>query len=184
MDEEHWVMDVDPRTRGARCDELVDALTTCWGADPVSFSGRFFTIPEADVAPKPLQRPRPRLLSGMRSKAGLRRTAEKFDIWNPASGTLEQHLETFAELQRMRPPGLPPLQLFRRLFTTPPVEVANLRARGVDELAQEVARTREAGVPAVIVDMNFETGLDSPQAWQQVPDRLSPLLAAAASPGT
>ena len=29
-DEEHQVMDVDPRTRGARCDELIDALVACW----------------------------------------------------------------------------------------------------------------------------------------------------------
>ena len=99
-DEEHQVMDVNPRTRGARCDELIDALLACWGPDPVEFSGRFFTIPTSDVRPKPLQQPRPRLLSGMRSPAGLRRTAEKFDIWNPASGTLEQHLEMLAHDRR------------------------------------------------------------------------------------
>ena len=57
-DEEHQVMDVDPRTRGARCDELIDALLACWGPDPVEFSGRFFTIPTSDVRPKPVQ-PRP-----------------------------------------------------------------------------------------------------------------------------
>ena len=59
-DDEHVQMDVDPRTRGARCDELIDALEACWGPDPVSFSGRFFSIPESDVRPKPVQRPRPR----------------------------------------------------------------------------------------------------------------------------
>src|SRR4051794_8329923 len=136
-DEEHQVMDVDPRTRGARCDELIDALVACWGPDPVSFEGRFFTIPEAEIKPKPVQQPRPRLLSGMRSKAGLRRTAEQFDIWNPASGTLEQHVEMFAELNAMRPAGMEPLELYRRLFTTPPVEVANLRTQSVDELCEE-----------------------------------------------
>ena len=104
-DEEHQVMDVDPRTRGARCDELIDALVACWGPDPVEFSGRFFTIPESEIRPKPVQQPRPRLLSGMRSPAGLRRTAEKFDIWNPASGPLEQHLEMFARIKEMRPAG-------------------------------------------------------------------------------
>src|SRR3954469_18838268 len=97
-DEEHQVMDVDPRTRGARCEELIDALNACWGPDPVSFEGRFFTIPEAEIKPKPVQQPRPRLLSGMRSAAGLRRTAATFDIWNPASGTIEQITATMAEL--------------------------------------------------------------------------------------
>ena len=180
-DEEHQVMDVDPRTRGARCDELIDALVACWGPDPVSFSGRFFTIPEAEIKPKPVQQPRPRLLSGMRSKAGLRRTAEKFDIWNPASGTLEQHLEMFAQLGEMRPAGLQPLELYRRLFTTPPVEVANLRTASVDDLCAEVARSREAGVVgAIIIDTNFDPSLDSAQRWAEVPKTLAPLLEAAA----
>jgi probable F420-dependent oxidoreductase len=179
-DEEHQVMDVDPRTRGARCDELIDALLACWGDDPVRFDGRFFQIPEAEIRPKPVQRPRPRLLSGMRSPAGLRRTAEKFDIWNPASGTLETHLELFAQLAEMRPDGLAPLELYRRLFTAPPVEVANLRTASVDDLCAEVARSREAGVATVIVDTNFDPALDSPQRWAEVPKTLAPLLDAAA----
>jgi probable F420-dependent oxidoreductase len=179
-DEEHQVMDVDPRTRGARCDELIDALTACWAPDPVAFEGRFFTIPEAEIKPKPLQDPRPRLLSGMRSSAGLRRTAEKFDIWNPASGTLEQHQELFDKLAAMRPAGMKPLDLYRRLFTTPPVEVGSLRTQGVDELCAEVARSREAGVAAVIIDTNFDPALDTTEKWIDVPRTLSPLLEAAA----
>ena len=178
-DEEHQVMDVDPRTRGARCDELIDALTACWGPDPVRFDGRFFHIPEAEIRPKPVQQPRPRLLSGMRSAAGLRRTAEKFDIWNPASGTLEQHLEMFGQLAEMRPSGLAPLELYRRLFTVPPVQVANLRTVGVDELCEEVAASRAAGVDAIIVDTNFDPDLDSTQRWVDVPRTLAPLLDAA-----
>jgi probable F420-dependent oxidoreductase len=178
-DEEHQVMDVDPRTRGVRCDELIDALVACWGPDPVRFSGRFFTIPEAEIRPKPVQRPRPRLLSGMRSPAGLRRTAERFDIWNPASGPLEQHLETLGQLNQMRAPGRQPLELYRRLFTTPPVEVANLHPLGVDQLSDEVARSRAAGVDAVIIDTNFDPALDTPERWAAVPRTLAPLLAAA-----
>jgi hypothetical protein len=131
-------------------------------------SGRFFTIPEAEIRPKPLQQPRPRLLSGMRSSAGLRRTAEKFDIWNPASGPLDQHLEMFGQLSWLRPPGHKPLELYRRLFTTPPVQVANLRPLSVDELCEEVAQSRPAGVDAVIIDTNFDPALDTPQRWAEV----------------
>ena len=178
-DDEHAQMDVDPRTRGARCDELIDALVACWGPDPVSFSGRFFNIPEADVRPKPLQQPRPRLMSGMRSEAGLRRTAERFDIWNPASGTLEQHLETFDRLRAMRPAGLAPLEMYWNLFVQPPVEVSNLRTLTVDELAEQVAEARDAGLAGVMVDANFWSEIDSPEAWISVPDRLAPLLSAA-----
>jgi probable F420-dependent oxidoreductase len=176
-DEEHLVSDVDPRTRGRRCDELIDALLACWGPDPVSFQGRFFTIPESEVMPKPARRPP--LLSGMRSPAGLRRTAEKFDIWNPASGTLETHLETLATLAELRPAGMAPLQLYRRLFTTPPVEVANLRTASVEDLCKEVADSRDAGVATVIIDTNFDPSLDSAEKWAGVPATLAPLLDAA-----
>jgi len=137
-------------------------------------------IPESDVRPKPVQQPRPRLLSGMRSPAGLRRTAEKFDIWNPASGTLEQHLEMLETIKGMRPAGLRPIELYRRMFTTPPVQVANLRPLGVNELCADVAISREAGVATVIIDTNFDPALDSAQRWAAVPQTLAPLLDAAA----
>ncbi len=179
-DEEHHLMDVDPRTRGDRCDELIDALVTCWGPDPVAFNGRFFDIPESDVRPKPLQTPRPRLLSGMRSPRGLRRTAEKFDIWNPASGTLEQHLEMFEQIRALRPAGLSPLELYRRTFTVPPVEVANLRTLTVDALCADVAASAAAGVDAVIVDVNFDPALVDADAWASVPTALEPLIGASA----
>ncbi len=100
--DEHDQMDVEFRTRGRRMDELVEAVLTCWGPDPVSFEGEFFHIPPSIVSPKPLQHPHPPLLSGMRSEAGLRRTAAMFDIWNPASGSIDQITEIRAQIDAMR----------------------------------------------------------------------------------
>ncbi|WP_409329638.1 TIGR03619 family F420-dependent LLM class oxidoreductase [Trujillonella humicola] len=178
-DDEHRQADVDPRTRGRRLDEMLDALEACWGEDPVAFDGEFFSIPTSDVRPKPVQRPRPRLLSGMRSEAGLRRTAERFDIWNPASGALEDILATAEQLRERRPAGRGPLEVYWRVYTEPPVPVRGLRPLSVDELAADVARAREVGIAQVIVDANFDRTVDSPQAWAALPERLAPLLAAA-----
>lgn len=178
-DEEHAQYDVDPRTRGRRADELIDALKACWADDPVSFDGEFFTIPASDVDPKPLQRPHPPLMAGMRSEAGLRRTAEKFDWWNPASGTLEQHLETMEQLAGMRPAGLPPLKMCWNLFTVPPVIVANLQPLSVDELCEQVAAAAAAGVEAVSIDANFELAYSSPEEWLALPKKLAPVVEAA-----
>lgn len=178
-DEEHAQYDVDPRTRGRRAGELIDALKACWGPDPVSFTGEFFTIPVSDVDPKPVQRPHPPLMSGMRSEVGLKRTAEQFDWWNPASGTLEQHLETMEQLAAMRPADLEPLKMCWNLFTDPPVIVANLRPLSVDELADQVAAAAAAGVDAVSIDANFDPTITSPEDWVRVPERLAPVLDAA-----
>lgn len=179
-DDEHRQMDVNPRTRGAWCDELVDAMLTCWGPDPVRHEGQFFSIPESDVRPKPVQRPRPRLLSGMRSQAGLRRTAEKFDIWNPASGSLDQILTTAEQIRAMRPAELPPLEVYLRTYTEPPIRASHLRPLSVPELCEQVRQAASAGLDAVIVDPNFDQGLTSPDDWAKVPDLLAPLLEAAA----
>lgn len=178
-DEEHAQYDVDPRTRGKRAGELIDAMKACWGPNPVSYEGEFFSIPTSDVNPKPVQRPHPPLMSGMRSEVGLKRTAEQFDWWNPASGTLEQHLATMQQLAGMRPAHLEPLKMCWNLFTDPPVIVANLRPLSVDELCEQVAAAAAAGVDAVSVDANFDPTITSPDAWLAVPDRLSPLLDAA-----
>ncbi len=178
-DEEHAQYDVDPRTRGKRADELIDALKACWGADPVSYNGEFFTIPESDVRPKPVQKPHPPLMSGMRSEAGLKRTAEKFDIWNPASGTLEQHLETLATINEMRDPSLAPLTMCWNLFTDPPVIVANLQPLSVDQLCEQVAAAAAAGVEAVSIDANFELAYSSPEEWLALPKKLAPVVEAA-----
>jgi probable F420-dependent oxidoreductase len=178
-DEEHAQYDVDPRTRGRRAGELIDAMKACWAPDPVSYDGEFFTIPVADIDPKPVQRPHPPLMSGMRSEVGLTRTAEQFDWWNPASGTLEQHLETMGQLAAMRPAGLAPLKMCWNLFTDPPVVVANLRPLTVDELCEQVAAAAAAGVDAVSIEANFDPSITSPSDWRALPDRLSPLLDAA-----
>lgn len=175
-DEEHAQYDVDPRTRGKRAGELIDALKACWGPDPVTFDGEFFTIPTSDVDPKPVQRPHPPLMSGMRSEVGLKRTAEQFDWWNPASGTLEQHLETMQQLAAMRPAHLEPLKMCWNLFTDPPVIVANLKPLSVDELCEQVAAASAAGVEAISVEANFDPKITSPADWLAVPDRLAPLL--------
>jgi probable F420-dependent oxidoreductase len=178
-DEEHAQYDVDPRTRGRRAGELIDAMKACWGPDPVSHEGEFFAIPASDVDPKPVQRPHPPLMSGMRSEVGLKRTAEQFDWWNPASGTLEQHLETMGQLAAMRPAGLASLKMCWNLFTDPPVVVANLRPLSVDELCEQVAAAAAAGVDAVSIEANFDPSITSPADWQALPDRLAPLLDAA-----
>src|SRR5260370_28759861 len=51
----HQVMDGDPPTRGARCDELIGALVAGRGPDPVRVGGRVFPSTAAEVRPTPVQ---------------------------------------------------------------------------------------------------------------------------------
>jgi probable F420-dependent oxidoreductase len=176
--DEHDQMGVEFTTRGRRMDELVRALEACWGPDPVSFDGEFFQIPPSIVSPKPLQQPRPPLLSGMRSPAGLRRTAAMFDIWNPASGSVEQLAATAAEIDAVRPHGKPPIDVYQRVFTEPPFVGAGVRPNSVEQLADAVAAAKAAGFAHVIVDTAFTTEVHGPDDWASFPERLAPILAA------
>jgi probable F420-dependent oxidoreductase len=176
--DEHAQMDVDFHTRGRRMDELVEALLVCWGPDPVRFDGEFFRIPDSIVQPKPLQQPRPPLLSGMRSPAGLQRTAVMFDIWNPASGTLDQIRAGVETINAQRPAERAPIELMQRIFTEPPFVAANLAPMTLDAMTAAVVAARDAGVREVIVDTGFTTEVHSPADWITFPERLAPLVAA------
>ena len=174
--DEHDQMDVEFSTRGRRMDELIEALEVCWGPDPVQFDGEFFHIPPSIVSPKPVQRPRPPLLSGMRSPAGLRRTAAMFDLWNPASGSLEQITETAAAIDAMRPDGAAPIQVVQRIFTEPPFVVPGLEPMTVGQVAESVRAAKAAGIDHVVVDTVFTTQVNSPDDWSSIPDTLAPVL--------
>ncbi|MGE5273528.1 MAG: TIGR03619 family F420-dependent LLM class oxidoreductase [Verrucomicrobiota bacterium] len=73
----------DPRERGARTDEAMQALRELFGAPPANFSGRFFTFEEISIAPGPAQDGGPPLWVGGRSEAAIRRAAELGDGWIP-----------------------------------------------------------------------------------------------------
>ena len=45
----------------ARVDEGLEILRRAWGGEPLSFDGQFWSFPEIDVVPKPLQKPHPPL---------------------------------------------------------------------------------------------------------------------------
>lgn len=174
--EEHEQMDVRFETRGRRCDELIRAVLACWGEDPVEFDGEFFRIPAADISPKPVQSPRPPLLSGMFSERGRARTARMFDIWNP-TGPLDVVLGQMEEIHAQRPEGLDPVELYWRVFMEPPGGATEQRPLlGVDGIPAQVERAEQAGVREMILDANFWSGIDSPQSWAELPDRVADAL--------
>jgi probable F420-dependent oxidoreductase len=173
--EEHDASGTDIRTRGARMDDFVDALRACWGPDPVSHEGPFFTIPPSIMNPKPVQKPEPPLISGMWSDAGLERTRDRFDAWNPAGRTVQYVVDTVAQLNAAREAGRPPLAVYHRAFVqrpnAPPPE-----ADPVALLTPEAKAASEAGFTEFIVEHNFWTAIKSPDDWVRVPEQFAPLL--------
>ena len=74
---------VDPKTRGARCNEALEILRRVWTEDKVTFKGRHFELDEVTLYPKPLGHVPIHI--GGRSDAALRRAGRYGDgytgIW-------------------------------------------------------------------------------------------------------
>jgi probable F420-dependent oxidoreductase len=99
--------------RGAVTDEYLRFMRATWTTDPVSFSGRYVSVRQVHVLPKPAQSGGIPVWIGGHTDAAVRRAATLGDGWHPIA---------------LRPPGL--------LF---PDEYAK-RTRQLEEWAREAGR--------------------------------------------
>jgi probable F420-dependent oxidoreductase len=72
---------VSKKERGQRSDEAIVLMRRLWSEDNVSFSGKFFSIQDVTITPRPWQKGGPPLWIGGRSQAALRRTGRLGDGW-------------------------------------------------------------------------------------------------------
>ena len=177
-DEEHEAAGTDVRTRGARMDDFVATLLACWSDDPIEHHGPFFDVPPSMMRPKPLQRPRPPLVSGMWSERGLERTRLQFDGWNPAGMPVERTKAIADDLNSRRPDAMAPLTIHHRAFAQfphAPTPAGDVVAR----LAEEAAAAAAHGFADFILEHNFWSGVTDPHAWLDVPEQFLPVVEAA-----
>lgn len=87
--------------RGARADEIVDVLRTCWETDPSSYDGEHYRFEDLRVLPKPAHR-MPIWIGGSAERAH-RRAIERGDGFHAIGLTPEQAAEVVTTLRRERP---------------------------------------------------------------------------------
>jgi probable F420-dependent oxidoreductase len=73
MDQEFRAAGVPMARRGAGFEEHLLAMRAVWGPDPVTFEGRFYDVPEAEIGPKPVRPGGPTVLVGAASPVALER---------------------------------------------------------------------------------------------------------------
>ena len=98
---EFEALGIDFATRGARLDEVVDAVRHALDHETTEFHGEFFDYENLQVAPRPVQAHLPIWIGGG-AKPALRRVAEKADGWIPQGQTLEQTRECVDYIRRHR----------------------------------------------------------------------------------
>ncbi|WP_167042276.1 TIGR03619 family F420-dependent LLM class oxidoreductase [Salinibacterium sp. ZJ454] len=171
--EEHIAAGVDPSTRGKRLDDFIPALRACWDEDPIRHQSSTFEIPAGIMRPKP---PQPiRLMAGMWSEAGLRRTARDFDLWNPGGPamSLDDAEATLERINSWRADGRPPVRMVYRIATE---STAGVKL-GVDGVGDVIADARRRGIEGVIVDTNFDTSITDAAGWLAQLEELAGTLA-------
>ena len=90
---------LDTRTRGARTDEALEVIRRLWTEKRVDFAGRFFTLDDASIAPRPAQLDLPMWLGGG-SEAAVRRTARFGTGWQAGPETPAQAGVVIAAIKR------------------------------------------------------------------------------------
>ncbi|HKE63868.1 MAG TPA: LLM class flavin-dependent oxidoreductase [Micromonosporaceae bacterium] len=131
-----------PRERVERLEEACHLLKAAWSGEPTTWHGRYYGLTGATFAPRPVQRPHPRLILGVKGDRALAVAVRHADEWNwnrSQSDTPEflarmDRLDELCEAAGRDPASLPRGFGFRRLR-------AQLDA-GRETLAEVVATTQ------------------------------------------
>ena len=81
---EYEVLGVNRKLRGKIADDHIRAMKTIWATQPSTYEGKFITFKDAEICPKPVQKPHPPLWIGGWTEAAMKRTAALGDGWLPA----------------------------------------------------------------------------------------------------
>ena len=72
---------VSKKERAARTDEMIVLMRRLWTEENVTFKGKFFSVEDATIMPRPWQKNGLPIWIGGRSEAALRRTGRLGDGW-------------------------------------------------------------------------------------------------------
>jgi probable F420-dependent oxidoreductase len=81
---EYEVLGVNRKLRGKIADDHIRAMKAVWTSQPSTYEGKFVSFKDAEICPKPLQKPHPPLWIGGWTEAAMKRTAALGDGWLPA----------------------------------------------------------------------------------------------------
>jgi FMNH2-dependent dimethyl sulfone monooxygenase len=119
--------------RYARTAEWLDVLDGVWSQPRFSYQGRYYTVEDTVLEPKPITRPRPTIYAGGESEAAKELIATKCDAYVMHGDPPERVAEKIADLRARRVRlGLGPMQFGVAGFTI----VRDTREQAERELAR------------------------------------------------
>jgi probable F420-dependent oxidoreductase len=156
MDEELRATGADPRTRGRRTDETIEALRVLWadaGPSGASFAGEFVGFDHAHSFPKPARPGGVPLHIGGHSEAAARRAGRLGDGFQPLGLSPDDLALRVGQMRASaedagRDPDVIELSISGYLPTTGEDEVAAAEAAGVDRMLLSTSMSRDLDVLA------------------------------------
>ena len=173
MPEEFTATGGSMERRGARTEEYLRVLHTLWGPQPAEFSGEFYTVPRALMAPGPVQAGGPPILLGGTAPRALRRIGTLADGWVTSSraelSTISESIgivRSAATAAGRDPAGL---RIICRGVVRPgePVPGSNgrlLLSGSYAQIRADVDWLAGQGVTEVFFDLNWDPLIGSPDA--------------------
>jgi probable F420-dependent oxidoreductase len=95
---EFEVFGVQTSKRAERTKEYVNAMKALWTEPSASFSGKYVQFANAEIYPKPVQKPHPPIWMGGWSKGSVQRASEFCDGWIPGWLTPKEMAQNVEEL--------------------------------------------------------------------------------------
>ncbi len=151
MDEELRATGADPRTRGRRMDETIEAMRVLWadaGPDGASYSGEFVRFDHAHSFPKPVRPDGVPLHIGGHSEAAARRAGRLGDGFQPLGLAPDDLALRIGQMRDSaeaagRDPDAIELSVSGYLPTTTEEEVAAAAAAGIDRMLLSTSMSRD-----------------------------------------
>ncbi len=152
---------VDPSSLTARFNEQLDLMERLWTDEKVNFDGRFWKLKDAQMEPKPFQKPRPPLWFGASAPAAVRRAVRRGDgFFGAGSQTTEQFV---AQMQVVRDAieetGRTGFKIAKRVYLVVDDDedrARDLAAKGMERLygyfGLQIAGAAVSGSPATCID--------------------------------
>lgn len=140
---------IDPRERGARCDEGLDVMVKLWRSQTVDHHGRFHHFDDIMIRPAPVQHPHPPIWAGGNAEGMLRRAGRICDGFIPWGTGPDGYAELWERVcHHARSYGREPAKITRAVLLH--CTMAGSRAEGHALLERTL--TERYGTPVSIPD--------------------------------
>jgi probable F420-dependent oxidoreductase len=180
--DEYLASGVPYERRGARVDEFLRCLKAIWTEDPVEFRGEFYQVPRSRIEPRPIQRPHPPItIGGYAGPAIVERAVTLGDGFNGGNMPFAQVVPLVREVRRAaEAAGRDPesLHIVCRgsfaLHATPQGAERRPLWGTIEEIREDVARYRAAGLTELFLEGNFDPRGASLERALEVMEALAP----------